>query len=179
MTMFSYILLALSTVAACVCAARIPVMTAPLVASVVAMSVAVVLMRRGYKARLAREVASKSGRGVFDFAASIKGVLQTLERLESDQQAGCEQFHLVLDKLVDGALFDFAEAREGLLALHGFGGYARVVGEFSRGERAVNRGWSAAVDGYPQEARDSVGRAREIFTGLADELAKLQRKSSR
>ncbi len=179
MAMFSYILLTLSTVAACLFAARIPVMTAPLAASVLVMAVAVLLMRRGYKARLAREMASESGRGIFDFAASARGVLQTLERLESDEQAGCGQIHRELDRLVDGALFDFAEAREGLLALHGFGGFARVVGEFSRGERAVNRGWSAAVDGYPCEARASVARAREIFAGLVDELERLRRQSSR
>lgn len=179
MAMFSYILLTLATVAACLFAARIPVMTTPLVASVTAMAVAVMLMRRGYRARLAREVASGSGREVFDFAASARGVLQTLERLESDEQAGCEEIQRVLDRLVDGALFDFAETREGLLALYGFGEFARVVGEFSRGERAVNRGWSAAVDGYPGEARASIARAREIFAGLADELDRLQRRSSR
>ncbi len=179
MALFSYILLALSTVAACLFAARLPVMTAPLAASVLVMAVAVVLMRRGYRARLAREMAGGHGRGIFDFTASARGVLQTLERLESDQHSGCEQIHQALDKLVDGALFDFAEAREGLLALHGFGGFAKVVGEFSRGERAVNRGWSAAVDGYPHEARASVTRAREIFAGLVDELERLQRESSR
>jgi hypothetical protein len=179
MAMFSYILLTLATVAACLFAARIPVMTAPLVVSAAVMIAAVVMMRRGYKAKLAREVASASGRGVFDFSASIKDVLNTLERLESDQQAGCEDFHRELDRLVDGALFDFAEAREGLLAMHGFGEFARVVGEFSRGERAVNRAWSASVDGYPHEARASVGRAREIFDGLIKELDELQRKVSR
>jgi hypothetical protein len=177
MAMFSYILLTLSTVAACLFAARIPVMTAPLVVSVAAMAAAVVMMRRGYKAKLAREVTSESGRSVFDFSASIKDLLNTLESLESDQQAGCEDFHRELDKLVDGALFDFAEARESLLALHGFGKFARVVGEFSRGERAVNRAWSAAVDGYPHEARASVTRAREIFVELADDLNRLQQKS--
>ncbi len=179
MAMFSYILLTLSTVAACLFAARIPVMTAPLVASVAAMAAAVLLMRRGYKAKLAREMASESGRGVFDFAASARGVLNTLGELEQDEQADCERIHTALDKLVDGALFDFAEAREGLLAMYGFGQFAKVVGEFSRGERAVNRAWSASVDGYPHEARASVARASEIFAGLVEELDKLRQPSSR
>jgi hypothetical protein len=80
---------------------------------------------------------------------------------------------------VDGPLFDFAAARHNLLALYGFGGFARIVGEFSRGERAVNRAWSAAVDGYSQESRDYVAHSREIFAGLAGELDKLAVQSSR
>ena len=175
MAMFSYILLTVSTVAACLFAARVPMMTAPLVASVAVMAASVVLMRRSYRARLEREVSSENG-NLFDFSAAAGDVLGTLEILESDTQAGCERIHKELDRMVDGVLFDFAEARQGLMALYGFGGFAHVVGEFTRGERAVNRAWSAAVDGYPEEARSSVRRAREIFAGLAAELERLEKQ---
>jgi hypothetical protein len=175
--MLSYILLALSTVGACMSAARIPVMTGPFVANVVVMALAVILMRRSYRARIAREV-SGAGRGKFDFLAAAVTVLASLDSLADRPDVSCGEIHDELDKLVDGPLFDFAEAREGLLAMHGFGEYARVVGEFSRGERAVNRAWSSAVDGYPEEARNSVKRARELFAELKDDLERLGGKKS-
>lgn len=177
MAMLSYILLALATVGACLSAARIPVMTGPFALSVAGMVAGVVLMRRAYRARLAREISEDSGE-TFDFVAVARMVLNALSSLEERPEAGCEEIHVELDKLVDGPLFDFAMARNKLLAMHGFGGFARIVGEFSRGERAVNRAWSAAVDGYPQEARDYVTRAGEIFTGLVGELEKLEMQSS-
>lgn len=177
MAIFSYILLSLATVGACLSAARIPVMTGPLAASVLVMVAAVLLMRHGHRRKLAREVSGDGG-GTFDFVGSASKVLDTLGRLYESPEAACEEIHAELDRLVDGPLFEFAEAREGLLARHGFGGFARVVGEFSRGERAVNRAWSAAVDGYPNEARDSVARAREIFAALVGELEKLEEQPS-
>ena len=36
---------------------------------------------------------------------------------------------------------------------------AEVMGPFAGAERAMNRAWSALTDGYPEEARRSLGRA--------------------
>jgi hypothetical protein len=178
LALLSYVLLALSTVAASLFAARIPIMAGPFVASVVVMVASVVMMRVAVRARIAREVQDNDD-GAFDFLASVRLVLRMLAELDESGEADCEVIHRRLDGLVDGPLFDFEEARSGLLALHGFAPYARVVSEFTRGERAVNRSWSAAVDGYPDEARASLGRAREIFTDLVGELERLARQSSR
>jgi len=153
-------------------------MTEAFAACVIAMAAAVVLMRRAYKVELSRKVSQENG-GTFDFNMAVKTLLDVLGDLEKRNESSCREIHAELDRLVDGPLFDFAEARHNLLAMYGFGGFARIVGEFSRGERAVNRAWSAAVDGYPDEARDYVTRAREIFTGLAGELAVFARQSSR
>jgi hypothetical protein len=135
-------------------------------------------MRLSFRARLAREVQDTGG-GTFDFLDCLRRVLHLLDGLDKSGTADCDAIHRELDGLVDGPLFDFAEARGGLLALYGFGPYARVIGEFTRSERMVNRAWSASVDGYPGEARASVARARELFAELIEELEKLEQQSSR
>ena len=178
MALLSYILLALSTVAASMFAARIPIMTGPFVASVVVMAAAVVMMRLSFRAKLAREVQDTSS-GAFDFLNCLRRVLHVLDKLDKSGTGDCDEIHRELDGLVDGPLFDFAEARDGLLALYGFGPYARVISEFTHSEGMVNRAWSASVDGYPGEARASVARARELFAALIEVMENLEQQSSR
>ena len=172
MALLSYILLAISTVGACLAGAKVPMLTGPFLVSVAVMVASVIMMRLAFRAKIARNISADNGES-FDFIVATKTVLESLRALEANERVGCSEIHAELDKIVDGPLFEFAEARHNLLAIHGFGGFARIVGEFSRGERAVNRAWSAAVDGYLQESRVYVTRAREIFTDLAGEFDKL------
>ena len=50
----------------------------------------------------------------------------------------------------------FVEMRPVIVAAIGMSGYARVMDAFAAAERAFNRAWSAAADGYPQEAEESL-----------------------
>lgn len=46
----------------------------------------------------------------------------------------------------------FVDARPRLIAKLGLGGYAEMMDRFAAGERQLNRAWSAAADGYADEA---------------------------
>ena len=76
-------------------------------------------------------------------------------------QTETEQWILISDR---------TQARDSLLAAFGFASYARVIAEFTRGERAASRAWSAAVDGYLDEAIKSLELAREVFAGVSEIL---------
>ena len=76
------------------------------------------------------------------------------------------------DYLVD--LGDFADAREAISHKYGTQAYAEVMSIFAAGERYLNRVWSASADGYVDEVNTYIGRAREQFDLVKEELGKLQ-----
>jgi len=96
----------------------------------------------------------------------LKEVNSALEKLAGERELTCERIHRELDRLIDGPLFDFSRYREKSIAAAGYASFARLVGEFTRAERSLNRAWSAAVDGYLQEALDLMSQARERFIQL-------------
>ena len=71
-------------------------------------------------------------------------------------------------------LADFADAREAISHLYGMQAYANVMSIFAAGERYLNRVWSASADGYVDEVNTYIGRAREQFDSVQEELGKLQ-----
>lgn len=75
------------------------------------------------------------------------------------QHLDCEALHELLDPLLSGPVFRFAEGREAVRTAHGTRTYLAVMDAFARAERRLNRAWSAAVDGYPAEARESLQAA--------------------
>jgi hypothetical protein len=61
----------------------------------------------------------------------------------------------------------FVEARPLLVARLGLGGYAELMDRYAAAERQINRAWSAAADGVPEEAVSCLDQA----AGLLDEAA--------
>jgi hypothetical protein len=59
----------------------------------------------------------------------------------------------------------FAEAREAMIHGIGLQEYADVMDHFARGERALNRAWSASADGYVDEVW--------TYTALGEEALRL------
>ncbi|MEA1997539.1 MAG: hypothetical protein U9N45_07855 [Gemmatimonadota bacterium] len=169
-----YILFVVSTVAASVFASRIPVMTGSFAVSLLAMVLSLRLIRRGAgKAVTDTDSAGSGEDNYFDFAGCLASIASALDALlEREEHLSCEDIHTGLDSLIEGRVFEFAQAREELLNTCGFGPYARVMSDFTRAERAMNRAWSAAVDGYPAEAIESLKVSREIFCEVAKELNK-------
>ena len=169
------ILLVLSTIAATLCAARTPVLEFWFGASCLAMVSAVLMLRLG--ARPPKAGSRQAAEAAFDFTGCLGEVNSALEKLAGERELSCERIHRELDRLSDGPLFDFARYREQLVSVAGYASFARLVGEFTRAERSLNRAWSAAVDGYREEALESMNRARDRFVQLGrllDDLNGLQ-----
>lgn len=79
-----------------------------------------------------------------------------------------------IDRLFREDLDRFAEARESMIHVFGMQHYADVMSNFAAGERYINRVWSASTDGYVDEVRQYLERARAQFREAQehfDELA--------
>ena len=77
--------------------------------------------------------------------------------------------HGKIDADLSSDLFDFAEARESIMHGIGMHEYAMVMDNFARGERSVNRAWSASADGYVDEVWTCLEKSH-TFLKEADRL---------
>ena len=104
----------------------------------------------------------------------------TLSQLEGDVERlvgkadtlDAAALHAAIDPLLLGPVYDVAEGRETIRQGHGQRVFTLVMDPFARGERNLNRAWSAAVDGHAPEARaslvaalPSLREAREALPG--------------
>lgn len=77
-----------------------------------------------------------------------------------------------IDPLLNGPVYRIAEGRYTIRSSHGGKVFAAVMDAFARGERKLNRAWSAAVDMHAEESRasltaslPSLREAREALPG--------------
>jgi hypothetical protein len=102
----------------------------------------------------------KERREVERLARTLSELEGSVERLlaRSDELPP-EAIHAELDPLLVGPVYELAEGREVLRQAHGTRVFAAVLSAFARGERNLNRAWSASVDGHAPEARASLALA--------------------
>lgn len=140
--------------------------------------VGIVLLRRTHGA---------ADRQVHVVTANLQTLEQCLRRLV-ERVAGLNaarsatdvySVHSRLDAELLEDLVAFVDARESMVHGLGLEQYAQVMDAFARGERSINRAWSASADGYVDELWDSLERAeralREADTALTAHLARLAR----
>lgn len=80
-----------------------------------------------------------------------------------------------IDRLFREDLARFAEARESMIHVFGMQNYADVMSNFAAGERYINRVWSASTDGYVDEVRTYLERARQQFDEAREHFHDLAR----
>ncbi len=78
-----------------------------------------------------------------------------------------------IDRLFREDLNNFAEARESMIHVFGIQNYADVMSNFAAGERYINRVWSASTDGYVDEVRQYLDRAKNQFAEGHRQFAEL------
>ena len=111
-------------------------------------------------------------------AADLQEIGQALERaIANTRRLAKESSKLAPSKIVariDGELADdlriFADGRECMISEHGLKLFADVMSPFAAGERAINRAWSAAADGYIDEASTCLERGLEMLTQARENL---------
>lgn len=104
-------------------------------------------------------------------AGDIQVLEQSLDRIRENLDAVCArgddlpvyEARFEIDRLFRDDLSRFAEARESMIHVFGMQNYADVMSNFAAGERYINRVWSASTDGYVDEVRMYLARAREQF----------------
>ncbi len=85
-----------------------------------------------------------------DAEKRIKALTVSLGELD------CEQIRSALDPVLQDGVYPFVEGRELLRSEVGGKRYVAIMSPFASAERRLNRAWSAAVDGYVDEAREQV-----------------------
>ena len=98
-------------------------------------------------------------------AKSLANILFNLEELNrrgDDLPVYDARFEI--DRLFREDLNNFADARESMVHVFGIQNYADVMSNFAAGERYINRVWSASTDGYVDEVREYLEKARKQFT---------------
>jgi hypothetical protein len=100
------------------------------------------------------EGAQKEGDPAYALAqtrAVAEQLLRDLPSMPSDRA----RLDAIVERLGEAQkthLAAFVDARPRLIAKIGMGGYAELMDRFAAGERQINRAWSAAADGYLDEA---------------------------
>ncbi len=97
-------------------------------------------------------------------AINLGLVIENLAKLRESQSnmRPSEMVAFIDANLADG-LREFADAREAIIPQQGLHHYADIMTQFAAGERAINRAWSAAADGYVDEVEICLDRANAFF----------------
>ena len=138
-----------------------------------ALSVAGVIMTRRAAQREARHAGSLE-RDAWILDDSLQRIVRHVNALDQAKNSiPTGEIHRRIDALLRDDLGRFAEARHALTQLHGLAAYAAIMNEFAAGERYLNRVWSASVDGYVDEVREYLTRARSQFESASEKLRAL------
>ncbi len=81
-----------------------------------------------------------------------------------------------VDELQKTWITPLLRGQKALVARHGLGHSAEPLASFAGVERYLYRAWSAAADGYPDEASSSLGIAAELGVETQKKLAALEMK---
>ena len=115
-------------------------------------------------------------------AGNIRSLGESLENIHRNLEAVCArgddlpvyEARFEIDRLFREDLTRFAEARESMIHVFGMQNYADVMSNFAAGERYINRVWSASTDGYVDEVRTYLDRARRQFDEDRDHFRDLE-----
>ncbi len=131
--------------------------------------VGVVLLRKSSQSEV-----SDTGR-VQEEYATIESSLKTLNEKISHLDANMKnmapgQIVNFIDEECAPAFSDFADSRNALIQRFGLQAFADIMSQFASGERFMNRAWSASADGYMNEVRDCIDRAKAHLAKASDLL---------
>jgi hypothetical protein len=112
--------------------------------------------------RLKATAAERLAANVRDIDESLAELIGGIDELDRDKET-LDVYELPgwIDRRFASPIGRFVEARESLIHVHDVATYADVMSSFAAAERYLGRVWSAASEGYVDEANTYVGRARE------------------
>jgi hypothetical protein len=109
---------------------------------------------------------------------ALDGLILKIGELNRDKRAtSLEEIRRRIDEAMPAEIDQFVQARQSISLSFGLHTYAEVMNAFAAGERYLNRVWSAATDGYIDEAHTHLVKALGQFE-LARKELDLGRKRS-
>jgi len=99
-----------------------------------------------------------------EIGTSLERVVSKAQNLDREKD-GIDVYELRhrIDRDFPADLDAFVQARESISHRFGLHAYAEVMNSFAAGERNLNRVWSASTDGYIDEAKTYISKARAEF----------------
>ncbi len=136
--------------------------TAPFVGALAAAAAGVACVRLANR-RLARQEDRMKARSR-DIADSLQRLTRKSEQLEEEsEETSTFDLRYRIDKEFRRDIDIFVAARDSIAHRYGLQAYADVMNHFAAGERYLNRVWSASTDGYVDETKIYIVKAREQF----------------
>lgn len=131
----------------------------------------VVLVRIAHRTRHGSEETVRANTAVLQ--QSLDAAIRAVDAIRADPP----QVYSI-PKAIDAGVLEhlnrFVSVRDTMKTAYGLPGFAAVMGPYAGGERYLNRVWSAAADGYVDEATEYLGRALEQFRIARQTLADLE-----
>jgi len=131
----------------------------------------VILLRRTQGAAARETSVVRSNLATLERSLSIAlGAVRQL--ITSREQVFVYDVHGRIDAEIAAEMANFADARESMIHGLGLSEYAEVMDHFARGERFLNRAWSASADGYVDEVWKSLATCEAELRVADDTLRK-------
>jgi len=128
-----------------------------------------------YAIRQQSKNAIVEGGGLRPVVEALDAIVTNIEILDREKDAmNPYDVHGRIDELFILDLAGFVDHRKRIGDIHGLQSYAEIMNEFAAGERYLNRVWSASVDGYVDEVREYIGKARSQFERAQAILQRLE-----
>ncbi len=112
-----------------------------------------------------------------DLETSMSSIVKKISSL-CDSIDSIDTYHVrnKIDELFTEDIMTFVDAREAIAHVYGLQEYADAMSYFASAERAINRAWSASTDGYVNEVKSSLQKAKQNFSIVNEMINKLKQK---
>ena len=127
--------------------------------------------------RRAAQAVRETGAGISELETSLTRVVREVSAIEQDEGLNPYDVRGRIDATVPADLSDFAESREAIAHVYGLQAYADVMSHFAAAERYLNRVWTSSADGYVDEVRTYLPRARAEFEEALQMLRALRQSA--
>lgn len=132
--------------------------------------VGVILIKRAASGQATSEKVLAANRT--ELTESLSNIVSNLDHMiDAGASVSTDKLRDEVDTRLRDDLRRFADARESMIHLFSLQTYADIMSNFATGERYVNRVWSASADGYDNEARTYLRKARTQFVEASQQLA--------
>ncbi len=110
-----------------------------------------------------------------DIESSLASIVNNINALcDENDTLDTYQAHKRIDELFSQDIITFVDARTAIAQVYGLQEYADIMSYFASAERAINRAWSASTDGYADEVKSSIEKAKEHFNIVLNKINQLK-----
>ncbi|MEL7499169.1 MAG: hypothetical protein AAFN77_16295 [Planctomycetota bacterium] len=118
-----------------------------------------------------KETADRSLNSIEDLKQNLRDAITHLDSVHKELETlPPSKVVIRIDSSISPFLNEFAEHRDRISSDYGLAVFADIMSDFAAGERAVNRAWSAAADGYFDEVDVCLTRADEMLGNALKQL---------